>query len=325
MWTAVFLPVGAPDPNYPDAPDLERTVTDVSVKNLRGEIDVGKEQGVAASSNKNPSQCMTDDQLVLGVEDSNVDEEFDFPIEQESVNVSCELDSRCEIEVHPPLRKIASRSKPVKRLFSQMEDSSEDDFDFSSNTVLDSRGFDFPSEAGPSHVYADNDDLQFVTRNSQASQEFDFPPESGMSNESGTVNEDAFEEDSDWEPSDDVEVTQERIRRKRLRHSKRGYGKKVILHEIEGNIEAYNEFRSYMDKTRVFTPKKRPVGISNQKRIDKLHPTIEKTLGHIFTYEDSLLNFLSMKNPDFRMKDHCSFTSPNFRTLEHQNVRTSER
>ena len=84
------------------------------------------------------------------------------------------------------------------------------------------------------------------------------------------------------------------------------------------NKEAYEEFRNYMDKTRIFTPKKKkPVGISNQKRLNKLHPTIEKTLGHIFTYEDSLLNFLSNKNSTFRMKDHCSFASSNFRTLEH--------
>ena len=264
---------------------------------------------------------MRDIQPVLEKEASKAEIESDIHVENESNKESPGVASQFEIEVHPSYRTSMCKSKPVKRLFSQLEDFSSDDFDFSEENVMDARDLDFPAEAGPSHVLVFNDSLRCNTitnQSSKDSQDFEYLPGSGLIDESETGKDDVLEKDSDWESSDGVEFTRERMRRKRLRHSKRCHGKQVILHEIEGNKEAYEEFRNYMDKTRIFTPKKKkPVGISNQKRLNKLHPTIEKTLGHIFTYEDSLLNFLSNKNSTFRMKDHCSFASSNFRTLEH--------
>ena len=196
------------------------------------------------------------------------------------------------------------KTKAVKRLFCEVGQSGLDE------------EFDFQDEAGPSGLVGDL----------EIEDEFEFARDPGFEEHSlkhiSAVGDDG-EKDSDWEDGDNPEFTAKRMKRKKLRHSTRNTETGVKIMDIAENKEAFEEFRTYMEKTRVFTPQKlaskakKPRGLCNQKRLDKMHPTIQKTLGHIFTYPDSLLYHFSNKNPNFRMRDHYAFNSSNYKILEH--------
>ena len=108
-----------------------------------------------------------------------------------------------------------------------------------------------------------------------------------------------FKEDSDIEDGDSSSFTQTRLENKKERYRKRNL---IIQNDLKPHERAENksfieEFDRYLTKKSI-----KDTGTS----------TNDKALPHLFSAEDSLLNYMIKRNPDFKLSDLIAFKSPEF-------------
>ena len=283
-----------PDPDYPDVEESDRKDEGLSTNSdVEGSIN----EDDVFPANLPKEACLKDDVVLRNKEmeelSSNYAEGKTLSVKRLFSEVDTSFDNAENDEFD---RNNAGKSMHVVRSIPECDFNLDDEF------VFECEGQDEDLPAGPSCV------TKMTVED--------------VSKCKGDVVDVVF--DADVESHDDDDFTFQRIQRKKLRHSKRRYHKPVNVLDDKGIREAYEEFRSYLGKTRVFTPnkdltkRKRPLGIGNRKKInEKLHPTSEKALGHIFTYRDSLLKFIRSKCPEFSMVDHFDFNFSKFQTVEH--------
>ena len=128
--------------------------------------------------------------------------------------------------------------------------------------------------------------------------------------------------DSDFELGDSEEFTSARIAKKMSRRERRNAPVVVPLHELPGNEEILKDFETYLKMKTI-------------KTVNKSNKGIEKTLGHIGTYEDSLLKFEFSRDESFCLKRNLSFFSDDYldvknplewlQVIEDQPLRCKER
>ena len=120
-------------------------------------------------------------------------------------------------------------------------------------------------------------------------------PESAFEN---VLQGDSFNlmEDSDIEDDDLSSFTQKRLKNKEARYLKRNQSlkKNVKPHETEDNQSFIEEFNRYLTK-------------KSLNDTETSHN--DKATGHLFSYEDSLLNYMLKSNPDFKLADLVAFKS----------------
>ena len=112
--------------------------------------------------------------------------------------------------------------------------------------------------------------------------------------------------DSDTELNDSTEFTTLRILKKQIRYESRDKFDRTQLKEVPGNHEVYLGFKEYLYKKKV--------GLAKDKENDR---NIDRILGHIVCYPDSLLAFETKKDQDFRLKNLTDFSSNECKELIH--------
>ena len=111
--------------------------------------------------------------------------------------------------------------------------------------------------------------------------------------------------DTDVDIEDDEAYTEIRRLNKQARYDKRVLLKKVeCVSTLEGNVSVLNLFKEYIRKTYSLTAWNRETS------------TYKLSIGYIFTYKDSYLNFELKKDPYFKLEHLIKFDCPDFRELE---------
>ena len=96
-----------------------------------------------------------------------------------------------------------------------------------------------------------------------------------------------YEIDSEHDMEDDQEYTESRIEMKKIRLKRRNEAvPKARLVDMEANKSVITQFDKWNSN--------KPRGIS----------TLRKIKGHLFHYEDSMLNFMSTKYNDYNLRKH---------------------
>ena len=108
--------------------------------------------------------------------------------------------------------------------------------------------------------------------------------------------------DSDYEEGDSVEFTEDRLKRKTARHTRRNEIMIDSLLDREGNKKFYSNFQEFMQKRHI-APK------------DKDN-TLDKALAHLFKNEDSLLSYESKKDEEFFLDRLISFKADDYLPLK---------
>ena len=108
-----------------------------------------------------------------------------------------------------------------------------------------------------------------------------------------------FKEDSDIEDGDSSSFTQTRLENKKERYRKRNLiiQKDLKPHERAENKSFIEEFDKYLTKKSIK---------------EKGTSTNDKALPHLFSADDSFLNYMIKRNPDFKLPDLIAFKSPEF-------------
>ena len=111
-----------------------------------------------------------------------------------------------------------------------------------------------------------------------------------------------LQQDSDIDDDDEEDFTKNRLDNKTRRYSKRMqpeiYEKEAW--EEEDNITIMEEFDDYLKTYKYAT------------NANKDSSTYSFSLGHMFKYHDSYLNFHTKLDPEFNFKRVVSFTSPGY-------------
>ena len=110
-------------------------------------------------------------------------------------------------------------------------------------------------------------------------------------------------EDSDVEPCDSVEFTHRRIAKKMARHKQRNDPDELPLHKRKENEEVAADLENFIKLRAIST-------------VREDTSTITKCLGHIVSYEDSLLNYEHSKDKSFSLKRNVSFDAEDFLPLK---------
>ena len=112
--------------------------------------------------------------------------------------------------------------------------------------------------------------------------------------------------DSDTDQSDSRDFTFHRILQKQKRYDSRDTFDQAELKDLEGNKEVFVDFKDYLFMKKVSTQK-------DDKKNDK---NINRILGHIITYKDSLLAYEAKKDPNFHLCDLTDFNGVNCKELK---------
>ena len=112
--------------------------------------------------------------------------------------------------------------------------------------------------------------------------------------------------DSDTDQSDSRDFTFRRILQKQKRYDSRDTFDQAELKDLEGNKEVFVDFKDYLFMKKVSTQK-------DDKKNDK---NINRILGHIITYKDSLLAYEVKKDPNFHLCDFTDFNGVNCKELK---------
>ena len=108
------------------------------------------------------------------------------------------------------------------------------------------------------------------------------------------------------ENDDTLLYTRERILQKQQRYQARDQVDLTLLKDLNGNIEVFEDLQKYL--------KRKTFLIENK---EESNPKINKVLGHIILYEDSLLSYESKKDPSFRLNKLIDFKESDCLELDH--------
>ena len=116
--------------------------------------------------------------------------------------------------------------------------------------------------------------------------------------------------DSDFEDFDDKDYTEGRQEMKSKRMKRRNFSKpKEKLFERKENADVISQFEEFLRNDKFETA-------TNDSDLS----TVRKMVGHLFTYDDSLLNFLSSKTEHYSLACYFNPDSENFLEVEDPSV-----
>ena len=109
----------------------------------------------------------------------------------------------------------------------------------------------------------------------------------------------SLELDSDCEVEDSSEFSESRLEMKKLRYKRRDQVEKSVKHsDTEGNKAVIIAFVNFIKKEKFATA-------TNPEKLS----TINKECGHLFYYNDSLLEYVSKEDPTYLLSRHLDITA----------------
>ena len=285
VWEPIFLKKSAPDPDY-----------DVV-------IQVVKSPGVGED----------DGEVVAEIEDVNVEVVAALepePVKKKLFPSDSELSEDEDEESVPMIDRSIGADMSLEDEMNQNAATDEGNkISVSSNSDA-TRDQDFVSDV----VCGDYDDLSSVDLNASPKSVGEKEKNTAALNENvktkivfideaeSSINDTSCYNDSDYEDGDSDEFTKDRLSKKAARHSRRDEGLATELLDLEGNKVFYSGFQEFMKKRHI-APKEKD-------------NTLDKAVGHLFKYDDSLLSYETQKNEDFCLDRLVSFKEDRFLKLK---------
>ena len=280
VWEPIFLKKSAPDPDY-----------DVLIQVV-----------------KSPGADEDDGEVVAEIEDVNVEVVPALepePVKKKLFSSDSESSEDEDKKNVPMIERSIAADMSLEDEMNQNADDEGNKFSVGSNSDA-TREQDFV----PDVVCGDYEDLSSVDLNAS--------PRSVGEKEKNTaavktkivfideaessINDTSYHNDSDYEEGDSVEFTKDRLTKKAGRHSRRDEVLATELLDLEGNKTFYSGFQEFMKKRHI-APKEKD-------------NTLDKAVGHLFKYDDSLLSYETQKNEDFCLDRLISFKSEEFLKLK---------